>query len=80
MLSTSEMCNKVLNIEIKNTGLFKIISIVLGKPHTGRTHQIRVHLQYLGYPILNDPIYNSDVWGPNMGKGAKYDKTKEQVN
>lgn len=25
---------------------------------TGRTHQIRVHMSYIGYPILNDPIYS----------------------
>ncbi|MDD4734318.1 MAG: RluA family pseudouridine synthase [Bacilli bacterium] len=24
---------------------------------TGRTHQIRVHMNYIGYPIVNDPIY-----------------------
>lgn len=27
------------------------------KPKTGRTHQLRVHLQYLGTPILGDPLY-----------------------
>lgn len=43
-------------------------SIVRCLPVTGRTHQIRVHLQHLGYPIQNDPIYaNQRVWGLNLG-------------
>ncbi|RKF73971.1 Uncharacterized protein C18B11.02c [Golovinomyces cichoracearum] len=43
-------------------------SIVRCLPVTGRTHQLRVHLQFLGYPIANDPIYsNRLVWGVNMG-------------
>jgi len=24
---------------------------------TGRTHQIRVHCQYIGHPIIGDPVY-----------------------
>lgn len=32
-------------------------SILRCEPETGRTHQIRVHLQHLGFPIANDPIY-----------------------
>jgi len=32
-------------------------SLVLLRPRTGRTHQLRVHLQYIGHPILGDPVY-----------------------
>jgi len=35
-------------------------SLLLCKPKTGRTHQIRVHLQHLGYPIANDGSYGGD--------------------
>lgn len=55
-------------------------SIVKCKPYTGRTHQIRVHLQHLGYPIANDPIYsNLDVWGPELGANGSGD-TEAIVN
>ncbi|KAG8238538.1 hypothetical protein J437_LFUL018352 [Ladona fulva] len=47
-------------------------SVVLAKPHTGRMHQIRVHLQYLGYPIVNDPLYNHTVFGPSKGRGGDF--------
>jgi tRNA pseudouridine32 synthase len=43
-------------------------SIVRCLPITGRTHQLRVHLQFLGHPISNDPIYcNQRVWGATLG-------------
>lgn len=46
--------------------LFKLISkndkyaFIKAYPKTGRTHQIRVHLKYLGYPILGDVIYKGE--------------------
>jgi 23S rRNA pseudouridine1911/1915/1917 synthase len=33
------------------------MSLVLVKPKTGRTHQIRVHMSYIGHPILGDTLY-----------------------
>ena len=42
---------------------FKVIkswqnfSLVLLSPRTGRTHQLRVHMRYIGHPILGDSVY-----------------------
>jgi len=33
------------------------IGVVAVRPHTGRTHQIRVHLSSVGHPCLGDPLY-----------------------
>ncbi|XP_037691354.1 RNA pseudouridylate synthase domain-containing protein 2 [Choloepus didactylus] len=54
-------------------------SVVQCLPLTGRTHQIRVHLQFLGHPIINDPIYNSVAWGPSRGRGGYIPKTDEEL-
>jgi tRNA pseudouridine synthase 9 len=55
-------------------------SIVRCFPITGRTHQLRVHLQYLGHPISNDPIYaNQRVFGPSLGRAHSDDENDEDI-
>ena len=55
-------------------------SVVRCLPLTGRTHQIRVHLQYLGHPISNDPIYcNQRVFGPALAAGDALSDNDEDI-
>lgn len=35
-------------------------SLVELRPTSGRTHQLRVHMKYLGHPILGDPVYGEE--------------------
>lgn len=46
----------ITNIEVlKKYKDYTLVKLVL---ETGRTHQIRVHLSYIGYPVHNDPVYS----------------------
>ena len=41
---------------LKRYKKYTLVSCIL---ETGRTHQIRVHMEYIGFPIYNDPVYNT---------------------
>ena len=49
----------ITNLEvIKKYKDYTLVKLVL---ETGRTHQIRVHLAYIGYPVHNDPVYSNKI-------------------
>lgn len=54
---------------------FGYTSLVECKLETGRTHQIRVHMQHIGHPLFNDEMYGGD----RIVKGTIYTKYKQFV-
>ena len=48
-----------------------VMMLICVQPITGRTHQIRVHLQWLGHPIANDPNYGAMLTAPTPDDAAR---------
>jgi 23S rRNA pseudouridine1911/1915/1917 synthase len=49
---------------------FRAHSLLQVKLETGRTHQIRVHMAHLGYPLLGDPLYGGRLKIPKAASPA----------
>lgn len=65
---------------------YKDYTLVKAILETGRTHQIRVHTSYIGYPVYNDPVYtngNTTEFGQFLHSSAMsfiHPITKEELN
>lgn len=53
----------------------RYVSLIECKLETGRTHQIRAHMRYIGHPIFNDAMYGGD----QISKGTVFTKYKQFV-
>ena len=65
---------------------FKSATLIECELETGRTHQIRVHMNYIGYPIVNDPVYGKRKLLDDSGQclhaktiGFVHPRTKEYM-
>lgn len=47
-------------------GRFSLVQVSL---ETGRTHQVRVHMAFLGYPVAGDPVYSRAAAPPPLSRG-----------
>jgi 23S rRNA pseudouridine1911/1915/1917 synthase len=55
---------------------FNYVTLVECRLETGRTHQIRVHMQHIGHPLFNDDFYG----GNRIVKGTVFSKYKQFVD
>jgi 23S rRNA pseudouridine1911/1915/1917 synthase len=54
---------------------FGYVTLVECQLETGRTHQIRVHMKYIGHPLFNDELYGGD----KIVKGTVFSKYRQFV-
>lgn len=54
---------------------FNYVTLIECRLETGRTHQIRVHMQHIGHPLFNDDTYGGD----RIVKGTIFTKYKQFV-
>jgi len=63
---------KITSRQNVKQGLPPSLSLVECRLETGRTHQVRVHMSHLGYPLVGDPLYSRrNHPSQNLSEGAK---------
>lgn len=83
-MSVTEINSKKAITHFRVLKRFKSTTLLELKLETGRTHQIRVHLNYIKFPIINDPVYGKKIneYGQMLHAktiGFVHPKTKEYM-
>ena len=58
-MAVTDINSKDAITHIKVLERYKNATLIELKLETGRTHQIRVHMKYIGHPVVNDPVYSN---------------------
>jgi len=66
---------KPANTFISIIEAYQNYALVMAKPFTGYTHQIRSHLSFSGYPILGDKLYGSPMKVSEEANGIQIERT-----
>lgn len=56
-MAVSDIANREAKTTFEVIKSFECFSLLLLRLYTGRTHQIRVHLKYIGHPVVGDKVY-----------------------
>ena len=67
-MSVTSVNSKKAITHFKVLKRYKDATLIELQLETGRTHQIRVHMNYIGHPIVNDPVYGRRKLIDNTGQ------------
>lgn len=67
-MSVTSVNSKDAITHLKVLKRFKDATLIELQLETGRTHQIRVHMNYIGHPVVNDPVYGKRKIIDNSGQ------------
>ena len=70
LVSVVSRSGKAASTEVEVLATSTSHTLVACEPHSGRLHQIRVHMAHLGFPVAGDPLYTT---GARISPTAKSD-------